>query len=96
MKRIIVACGSGVATSQNVAKRLELKLNERHIQNFVVEAVDIKNIDQEIASADAYVSIVPEAKDKNYKIPVFDGIKFLTNIGVEEELKKIIHFLESE
>lgn len=91
MKKIIVACGSGVATSQNVATRLQIMLQERGYANLAeVVPVDIKSIDNEIVNADIYVSLVPEAKNMNYKIPVFDGIKFLTGILVEEEFNAII------
>ena len=41
MKRIIVACGSGVATSQTVASKVQRLLNERKV-DASVEAVDIK------------------------------------------------------
>lgn len=43
MKRIIVACGSGVATSQTVASKVQRLLNERKV-DASVEAVDIKSI----------------------------------------------------
>ena len=91
MKKIIVACGSGVATSQNVATRLSLLLDE-HLggQGYEVVPVDIKSIDNEVKQADIYISLVPEAKNMGYSIPVFDGIAFLTGINQEEELNKII------
>ncbi|CAM2776793.1 PTS sugar transporter subunit IIB [Dolosigranulum pigrum] len=91
MKQIIVACGSGVATSQTVASKLEKLLKENNVKADV-EAVDMKSIEQYVKGADAYVSIVNDKKD--YGIPVFSGIPFLTGMGQEQELKKIIDFLE--
>ncbi|WAA12693.1 PTS sugar transporter subunit IIB [Fervidibacillus halotolerans] len=91
MKKIIVACGSGVATSQTVASKIQSLLRDRNIQA-QVEAVDIKSLDTHIRSSVAYVAITnPE---KEYPIPVINGIAFLTGIGMEEELEKIIQALK--
>lgn len=92
MKRIIVACGSGVATSQTVASKVQRLLDNKRI-DAVVEAVDIKSINTFIKNTDAYISITPESDD--FGIPKFDGIKFLTGIGMEEELDKLIEVLEN-
>lgn len=88
MKRIITACGSGVATSQTVASKLKRLLDERKIKA-QIEAVDIKSLDQFIRNADIYVTLTPNKKE-DYGIPVFNGIAFLTGIGMQEELEKII------
>ncbi|MDO4595312.1 MAG: PTS sugar transporter subunit IIB [Tissierellia bacterium] len=92
MKKIIVACGSGVATSQTVVSKLERLLKEKGVKA-EVEAVDMKSLDSYIKDADAYVSIVKPTKD--YGIPVFNGVSFLTGMGMEEELNKIIDFIKS-
>lgn len=91
MKRIIVACGSGVATSQTVASKLTKLLKERNVKA-EVEAVDIKSIKNQVKNADAYVSIV-NTKQK-FDIPTFNGIAFLTGMGQDEELEKIIKTIE--
>ncbi|MGG5316500.1 PTS sugar transporter subunit IIB [Enterococcus sp. AZ072] len=91
MKKVIVACGSGVATSQTVASKIGRLLNERKV-NASVEAVDIKSIKTFIKNADAYVSITPTSE--TYGVPKFDGIKFLTGMGMEEELDKLIEELK--
>ena len=87
MAKVIVACGSGVATSQTVASKVDKLLKERKV-SAEVEAVDIKSINTFIKSADVYVAIT-KPKEK-YDIPVIDGIAFLTGMGQEEELQKII------
>ena len=92
MKKIIVACGSGVATSQTVVSKLERLLKEKGVKA-EVEAIDMKSLDSYIKDADAYVSIVKPTKD--YGIPVFNGVSFLTGMGMEEELNKIIDFIKS-
>lgn len=90
MKKIIVACGSGVATSQTVASKISRLLKEKGY-SANIDAVDIKSLKHHIHSADAYVSIV-KTKDE-FNIPVFNGIAFLTGVGMNQELDKIIAFI---
>lgn len=85
--KVIVACGSGVATSQTVASKIARLLSERGI-DADVQAVDIKELKQHLRTADAYVSVVKT--DEKFNVPVFNGIAFLTGMGQEEELKKLI------
>lgn len=93
MKKIIVACGSGVATSQTVASKIGKLLKERNV-SAEVEAVDIKSLKHHIKNADAYVSIVKT--NDNFDIPVFNGIAFLTGMGQEQELEKIIQLIQED
>lgn len=90
MKKLVVACGSGVATSQTVASKVEKLLKEKNVKADV-EAVDMKSLEYHLKDADAYISIVKPSKD--YGIPVFNGIAFLTGMGIEQELGKIIDFI---
>lgn len=90
MKRVIVACGSGVATSQTVASKVQRLLKERNIPA-QVEAVDIKSIDMHVKNASVYIAITKP--DKQYPIPVCNGIAFLTGMGMDKELQKVIDAL---
>lgn len=87
MKRVIVACGSGVATSQTVASKVNRLLKENKVKA-QVEAVDLKSVDRYMDSSVAYVAITKTTK--TYPIPVINGIAFLTGVGQEKELKKLI------
>ena len=91
MKNVIVACGSGVATSQTVASKVKRILDENNVRANV-EAVDIKTLDSYIRSADVYVSITKS--NKEYEIPTLNGIAFLTGMGLEEEKQKLIDALK--
>lgn len=88
MKKVIVACGSGVATSQTVASKVERLLKERNVKDIEVEAVDLKSVDRYMKDSIAYIAITKV--DKEYPIPVINGIAFLTGIGMDAELQKII------
>ena len=81
MKQIVVACGSGVATSQTVASK------ENNIPAEVL-AVDIKSVDRYIAGSCAYIAITKVTKE--YPIPVINGIAFLTGVGQDAEFKKLV------
>lgn len=88
MKKVIVACGSGVATSQTVASKVTRLLKERNLDDIKVEVVDLKSVDSHIKSSAAYIAITKI--EKQYPIPVINGIAFLTGINMETELQKII------
>lgn len=87
MKKVIVACGSGVATSQTVASKVSRLLKE-HKVDVQVEVVDLKSVDRHIDSSVAYIAITKITKE--YPIPIINGIAFLTGINQEAELKKLI------
>ena len=87
MKTIIVACGSGVATSQTVASKVNRLLKEKNV-DAKVEAVDLKSVDRWLKDACAYITIVKN--NKEYPIPVINGIAFLTGVGQDKELQKLI------
>lgn len=87
MKRVIVACGSGVATSQTVASKVARLLKENKV-DVQVEAVDLKSVDRYMDSSVAYVAITKTTKE--YPIPVINGIAFLTGMGQDAELQKLI------
>lgn len=93
MKKLIVACGSGVATSQTVASKLGRLLKEKGcLCN--VEAVDMKSLDRYLTGGDVagYVYITKPLKE--YPVPCYNGIAFLTGMKQDEELQKIINDLK--
>ena len=82
IKRIIVACGSGVATSNTAAEKLRNLLADRGLRGVDVRAVDIKSLESEAKLADLLVTITPGAKrDQELGIPVLNGIPLLTGMG---------------
>src|SRR6056297_405322 len=97
MKRIIVACGSGVATSQTVASKVESILEEKGV-SVQVEAVDIKSLEAELKTADIYISITKGSNEdvnlEKYDIPILDGIPFLTGIKQKQETEKLLEILK--
>ena len=92
MKRVIVACGSGVATSQTVASKVKRMLDEKKIAA-QVDAVDIKSIKSYLKNADAYINITGP-KNVDTDVPIFNGIAFLTGMGMKEEFEKLVEVLK--
>lgn len=89
MKKIIVACGSGVATSQTVALKLQDLLEDRKIRGWSIDVGDFKSIASIIHNYDIYISLSP-GNEVDHGVVTFSGIPFLTGFGMEEELQKII------
>ena len=82
--RVVVACGSGVATSQTVASKVNRMLKEK--------GVDLKSVDRYIDGSAAYITIVKNTKE--YPIPVINGIAFLTGVGKDKEFEKLLKAIE--
>ncbi|MBP2099128.1 PTS sugar transporter subunit IIB [Enterococcus rivorum] len=94
-RKLIVACGSGVATSTTVAEKIKSKFEADNI-DYPVEAVDYKSIMQELPSAAIYVYIAkPDAEvleeADRLGVSVYAGVPFLTGMGVDEIYENIIN-----
>lgn len=91
IKKIYVACGSGVATSQTVASKISSMCEDENLP-VSVEAVDIKSLESLIDQCDIYVSIVP-LKSQNWDKPTISGIPFLTGMGIDAEFDKLKNYI---
>lgn len=91
--KVIVACGSGVATSQTVASKVNRLLKEAKV-DAEVNAVDLKSVDRHLVGAAAYITIVRENTQRD--IPIINGIAFLTGMGQDEEFQKLLDAIKSD
>lgn len=87
MKKIIVACNAGVATSSTIAHKIKTLLNKQGLEA-EIEAIEITSLEQHLKGAAIYVCVIKPQKD--YGIPMCNGVPFLTGVGMEKELEKII------
>lgn len=89
-KRILVACGTAIATSTVVARKIEEELAKRDI---AVETTQCKasEVKSKIEGHDLVVAttFVSDTGD----VPVIQTISFLTGIGIEADIEKIIGYL---
>lgn len=93
-KRLIVACGSGVATSTTIAEKIKNRFEADGI-NYPVEAVDYKSIENELPSSSIYVYIAKPDSEvlnqaKQLGIDVYPGVPFLTGMGVDDVYEEIV------
>ncbi|HEY59324.1 MAG TPA: PTS sugar transporter subunit IIB [Anaerolineae bacterium] len=91
--KIIVACGTAIATSTHVALKVEELLQKRGKEVNIVQC-RVQEIPSFLDGASVVISttIVPFDLD----IPVIDGIPFLTGVGIKEVINKIDDVLEKE
>jgi len=90
-KRILVACGTAIATSTVVARALEEALKERGI-NVTTRQCKAAEVRSLASDADLIVSTTPIPSDLG--VPVIQTLAFLTGIGKEEVIKQIVKILE--
>lgn len=87
-KRIIVACGSGVASSQLSANRIKDLLPKFKMRNVKIDVVDFKTAKSHSEHADLFVNISPGG-DTVYACPEVSGIPFMTGFGMEVAMQEI-------
>ncbi len=90
-KRILVACGTAIATSTVVAKGIEEALKEKGIQVITrqCKASEVKSLADD---ADLIVTTTPVPSGLG--VPVIQTLAFLTGIGKEEVIEQIINALK--
>lgn len=89
MKRILLCCGSGIATSTAAASRLKTKLEDRGFGGqFETTQCKVNEVASKIADYDIVVSTAVLTGE--YSKPVVQGITFLTGMGVDKTVDEII------
>ena len=90
MKKILVACGTAIATSTVVAKKLEEKLRALGLE-VKIDQCKASEVSSRASSYDLIVSTteVDDAKGK----PIVRTLSFLTGIGIEQDVQKIAKLL---
>ncbi|MBZ4663592.1 MAG: system, galactitol-specific component [Caloramator sp.] len=93
MKKILVVCGAGVATSTVAINKLKEELEKRGLLNKVTIAQ--ATITQLPDMADNFDLIVTTSNfTQNINKPVVKGLSFITNVGKEKTVDEIIKILQ--
>jgi PTS system galactitol-specific IIB component len=92
MKKILVACGTAIATSTVVAKKLEEKLRARGI-DVRIDQCKASEVGSKAMGYDVIVSTT-EVDDARGK-PLVRTLSFLTGVGVDADVEKIAKLLGS-
>jgi PTS system galactitol-specific IIB component len=90
MKKILVACGTAIATSTVVAKKLEEKLRGRGIA-VAIDQCKASEVGSKASGYDLIVSTT-EVDDTRGK-PHLRTLSFLTGIGIDADVAKIAKLL---
>jgi len=92
-KRILIACGTGIATSTVVAKAIEEALKERGIDVITrqCKAAEVRSL---VDQADLIVTTTP--LPNNLGVPVIHTLAFLTGIGKEDAIEQIVKALQKK
>lgn len=88
--RILVACGTAIATSTVVAKKLEERLKARGI-NATIDQCKASEVGARAAAYDLIVSTteIDDAKGK----PYIRTLSFLTGVGIDADVENIVRLL---
>jgi PTS system galactitol-specific IIB component len=90
-KKIIVACGTGIATSTVVADKISEACKKEGINANIIQC-KITELRSYADGADLIVTTTI-LKDK-YGVPVINGLSFITGIGENETINQIIDELK--
>ena len=89
MKKILLCCGSGIATSTAAANRLKNKLEERGFAGqFTTTQCKVNEVASKAADYDLIVSTAVISQD--FGKPVVLGISFLTGINLDKTIDEVI------
>jgi PTS system galactitol-specific IIB component len=91
--KIVVACGTAIATSTHVAIKIKELLEERGLKIHTIQC-RVPEVPSLAPDADLVVSTAQVPYDID--VPVVNGIPFLTGIGVEEVIDEIEMILISK
>jgi PTS system galactitol-specific IIB component len=84
--RVVVACGTAIATSTHVSMKIKELLEERGITPHITQC-RVPEVPSLASNADAVVATAQVPYDLG--IPVLNGIPFLTGVGIEEVIDQL-------
>ena len=91
MKKVIIACGAGLATSSMVKEKVESLLKQNGI-NFKTIQCSLNEVENYDAEADLIITTMKVRK--KYKAPVISGSAYLTGINEDAVTHQIIEILK--
>ncbi|MDF2881742.1 MAG: galactitol transporter subunit [Clostridiaceae bacterium] len=90
-KVVLVACGTGIATSTVVCKKVEdlIKANNLNARVIQCKMLEVPGYEEE-----ADLLVTTTIASKNYKIPLIKAMNYLTNINTQKVDQAIIDALK--
>lgn len=90
-KRILVACGTAIATSTVVARKIEEELEKRGM-NVSTTQCKASEVPSKVEGHDLVVTTTFVSGTGN--VPVIQTVSFLTGVGIEADIDKIVDYLK--
>ena len=90
MKKIIVACGTGMATSTIISEKIKEILNENNIKFSITQCI-LNEIGSYADNADLIVTSMKIQED--FGVPVIVGTPFLIGVNEDAVKEKILEIL---
>jgi galactitol PTS system EIIB component len=90
-KKILVACGTAVATSTVVARKIEEELEKRGIP-VVTTQCKAAEVPSRVEGHDLVVTTTFVSGTGD--VPVIHSVSFLTGVGLERDMAKIVEYLK--
>ena len=90
MKKVIVACGTGMAPSSMIAEKVRAVLEDNQV-DYTLSQAQLSELDM-YKEADLFVTAMRVEED--YGVPMVVGTPFLVGIGEAEAAAKIIEILK--
>ena len=90
-KRILVACGTAIATSTVVANAIEEEMKKRGI-NISTNQCKAAEVPSLASNVDLIVTTTP--LPSNLGVPVIHTLAFLTGVGKEAVIEQIVEILQ--
>lgn len=89
-KRILVMCGSGIASSTVCGQKIMKGCKDRGV-DVDVKCIAFREAQGQVVDADLVVTVTPGFKLGD--IPVINGVAFLTGVGEQSVLEEIVKVL---
>lgn len=93
MKRILVACAGGVATSTVVKSKIKRALDERGMNGtYVLDQCKVSDAPSKSSNADILIETTQIVG--NFDCPAFSGVPFLTGRNTDALIDQIIEIIK--
>lgn len=94
MKKILVICALGYATSTMIKKTIEDFLEEKGVKGWYVESIGLNMSASHVKDAMMIVSSL-ELNQKDYEVPLVNGVSLISGINKEHALNEILDNIRS-